>query len=88
MKDTSDAIEAKFREMILARSPSECLAMACGMFATAKELVRAGILQESGDLDPTELRRRIFLRLYGDDFEAAEKDKIIRLLATWRHTSD
>ena len=47
MKDTSDAIEAKFREMILARSPSERLAMACGMFATAKELVARLLLRRS-----------------------------------------
>ena len=80
MKDTSDAVEAKFREMVLARSPAERLAMACGMFTTAKALIRAGLLQECGDLDRAELRRRIFFRLYGDDFDEVDKEKILSLL--------
>ena len=80
MKDTPETIETKFRAMVLARSPAERLSMACGMFATAKTLVKAGILQEDRDLDPGELRQQIFLRLYGDDFDETDKAKILAAL--------
>ena len=69
-----------YRELLLARSPSQRLAMACEMFSTAKALVRAGIEQEHGPLEPEELRQRMFLRLYGQDFSEAEKEKICRAL--------
>lgn len=80
MKDTPDAIEAKFHAMILARSPAERLSMACKMFTTAKALIAAGLLQEYGELDQNELRRRIFLRLYADDFDEVDREKILTLL--------
>jgi len=69
-----------YRELLLARSSSERLAMACEMFSTAKALARAGIEQEHGPLEPEELRRRMLLRLYGQDFSEAEKEKICRAL--------
>jgi len=77
MTDTPREVEARFRRMILARSPAERLAMACRMFGTAKALVRAGILQTaSGDPGPKELRERMFLRLYGRDFDASQRQKV------------
>lgn len=83
MKDTTAEVESKFHEMLLARSPEERLVMTCRMFGTAKELIRAGLLHEHGDMDPGELRRRIFLRLYGDDFSEEEKEKIASYIAAW-----
>lgn len=77
MSDTSVEVEERFRKLMLARSPAERLAMACGMFATAKTLVRAGILEEHGLIDPYELREHVFLRFYGQDLGKAEKAKIL-----------
>lgn len=81
MRDTPTTVEAKFREMILARSPAERLAMACRMFATGKALIGAGLVHEYGHLERRELRRHIFLRLYGQDFPETEREKIVSLLA-------
>ena len=72
--------DPRYRRMILARSPSERLAMACGMFSAAKTLVRAGIVSECGGTEPEDLRRRIFLRLYGGDFEPTKLKKILKRL--------
>ena len=83
MKDTSAAMERKFHEMLRARSPQERLTMTCRMFGTAKELVRSGLLHEHGHLDPGELRRRIFLRMYGNDFSEDERDKIANHIEAW-----
>lgn len=65
----------------MARSPSERLAMACRMFAAAKTLVQAGIEQECGEQTPHELRRRMFLRMYGKDFTETEQERIADSLA-------
>ena len=81
MRDTSVEVEAEFRKLIMARSPSERLAMACRMFETAKSLVLAGILREHGPLSPQALRKHLFLRLYGEDFDQDERDRIVQYLS-------
>jgi len=77
MNDNPIDIEERFRKMIMARSSQERLAMACHMFATAKALVRAGIKEEHGLIEPYELRKLMFLRLYGQDLGKAERAMII-----------
>lgn len=83
MKVTPEEIERKRQKMFLALSPQERLEMTSRMFGTAKELIRAGLLHEHGHLDPGELRRRIFLRMYGDDFDEDEREKIANHIAAW-----
>jgi hypothetical protein len=60
-------------------TPEERLAMACRMFATAKALVRAAILNK-GPVPPEEVRGLLFLRLYGEDFSEADRAKILATL--------
>ena len=83
MSNTSAEVEARFRRLMLARSPGERLAMACDMFATAKALVRAGIAKEVGLKGPNQVREHLFLRLYGKDFPETEKAKILN---SWNAT--
>ena len=77
MSNTSAEVEARFRRLMLARSPGERLAMACDMFSTAKALVRAGIPEEVGLKGPNQVREYLFLRLYGKDYPESEKAKIL-----------
>ena len=70
-------MEHRFYEMMLERSRAERLEMACDMFTTAKSLVEAGILAESPGIDGRELKRRVFLRFYEQDFEPAKLEKIL-----------
>ena len=83
MNDGAAGVEARFSRLLMARSPAQRLAMAGHMFATAKSLVCAGILEEQGSLDPDELREHLFLRLYGQDFGETEMAKI---LDSWKTT--
>lgn len=85
MNDNSIDIEERFLKMIMARSPQERLAMACLMFATAKALVRSGIKEEHGLIGRYELRKHMFLRLYGQDFGETEQAKILH---SWRLCDD
>ena len=81
MNDTSPEMEQCFREMLMARSGEERLTMGCSMHATAKALVRAAILQNNPDATPKQIRHDLFLRFYGQDFDAATRERILRTLA-------
>jgi hypothetical protein len=76
VKDTSPAIEQKFRQMLLQRSGEERLKMGCSMHATAQALVKASISENN----PTTVKRELFLRFYGDEFRSEERKKILMAL--------
>ena len=77
MKDTPKAVEIRLREMISALSPAERLAMACGMFTTAKSLMKVGI----ASLPKQRQKDELFYRLYRRDFELSQLEKIIKHLS-------
>jgi len=77
MTDTSPEVERKFREMLLGRSGEERLRMGCSMHATAQALVRASVLEKDPAASPATLRRALFLRFYGCDFDPATREKIL-----------
>lgn len=79
MSDTPFQVEARFRELLLGLTPGRRLAMACGMFGTAKALVRAGLLNEKR-MSPVEIRVNLFLRFYGQDLGDSEREKILKRL--------
>jgi hypothetical protein len=83
MKDTPPAIEARYRAMLLARSGEERLRMGGSMYATARALVAASILEKEPTATPARLREALFLRFYGHEFDAAARERILaRLRAT------
>jgi hypothetical protein len=81
MSDTSTGIEQRYREMLMSKSPAERLKMASRMFDSARKLVMAGILKEEGHIDTLRLRAQLFLRMYGNDFTAAKREKIIKKIS-------
>ena len=81
MKDTPPAIERKFRQMLMEQPGEDRLKMGCSMHATAQALVRASILQADPAASPAALRKALFLRFYGQDFDAATRKKILQALA-------
>ena len=76
VKDTSDAIEEKFRGMLLERSGEERLKMGCSMHATSQALVKASVSEKA----PVALKRALFMHFYGSEFEPKERKKILRAL--------
>lgn len=80
MKDTSGKMDRKFRGMLLERSGEERLKMGCSMHATAQALVRASTLEQEPSAAPATLRRTLFLRFYGEEFEAAKRKRILQAL--------
>lgn len=77
MNDTSPAIEEKMREMIRAKTPEERLKMGCSMYDFSKELVTHSLLAARPGLTFRELRRELFLKFYGNDFDLTARRKIL-----------
>ena len=74
MKDTSFEIQKKIDEIYKNKSGEEKLLIALSMFETARELVISSL---PNNLSDKELRKALFLRFYGNDFNVNEKEKIL-----------
>jgi len=80
MNDTSHEVMELYRAMLLARSGEERLKMGCSLNATARALIRASVLAKDPQASPATLRRELFLRLYGHEFEPEERERILARL--------
>jgi hypothetical protein len=77
VNDTTPAMRAMQRTLLLKRSGAERLKMGCAMFDTARALMRAG-LGDPGGSDPSPaMRARLFERTYGRDFDPATAARIV-----------
>ena len=79
-RDTPPEVEARYRAMLLARSGEERMKMGDSMYATARALVVASILERDPSATPGALRRALFLRFYGHEFDAATRERILAAL--------
>jgi len=80
VKDTSIAMEARYREMLLKRSGEERIKMGCSMHSMARALVLASARRADPSASPFDLKKILFLRFYGQDFDSATRKKILRAL--------
>ena len=74
MKDTSEKMEKIYKEMIMKKTPEERVKMCFSMLNTARRIVLSTIN------DKEKWRREIFMRFYGDEFNPAQKEKILHAL--------
>ena len=63
--------------MIMERSGEEWIKMGCSMFDAAEALMQAGILDQNPYAAPAEIRRALFMQLYGNEFDADSQAKIL-----------
>ena len=77
MSDTPESVQILFRRLLLQRSPEERLLMGFRMFDASRVLVRASLGDTMGTGDSPQLREQLFLRTYGQDFDAATRERII-----------
>lgn len=81
MRDTSPAMERRYRSLLLKRSGAERLKMGCSMHASAQAMVRAAVLAAKPSASAGELKKILFLRFYGQDFDSGARKRILRALA-------
>jgi len=80
MRDTSEAMDRRYRDLLLKRSGEERLKMGFSMYASAQAMVRASVLADRPSASAFALKRVVFLRFYGQDFDSAERKRILRAL--------
>ena len=81
MNDTSPEITEKMCEMIRMKTPEERFRMGCSMYDASRYLVTHAILRENPDISPAALRQELFLKFYRNDFNPAERQRILDYLA-------
>jgi hypothetical protein len=85
MQDTSPEMESRYRAMIMERSGEDRLKIGCSMFDAAKALMRAGILDKNPHASPGEIRRALFMQLYGQECDADSRAKILAVIESASH---
>lgn len=79
MNDTNSVMASQFRKLIMAKSREERLIMGCSMFDTAKRIVKDSILNQNPRITPQRIKKEIFLRFYGMEFNKSEKERILKV---------
>ncbi len=80
MIDTPEAIRNQYRALLMQRSGVERLKMGSDMFDAARALVRASLGDPAGTNGSPDFKVRLFLRLYGRDFDPQARECIVRRL--------
>ena len=75
--DTPPAMDEQCRAMLLQRTGEERLIMGCAMRDTARALVEASLRGQNPTATEAEIRKGVFLRLYGYEFDTPTRDKIL-----------
>jgi hypothetical protein len=81
VRDTSPEMEERYRAMLMARSGEERLRMGDSLYATARALVVASILERDPSASTATLRQAVFSRFYGHEFEGDARARILAWLA-------
>ena len=76
-RDTPPEIDDRYRAMLMQRTGEERLIMGCAMRDTARALVEASIKGQDSQATVEAIRKGIFLRFYGHEFDPETRAKIL-----------
>ena len=77
MNDTRPEVAEKMMLLYSQKAPVERLVMGCSMFDFSRQLVISSLRQGDVPLSSADLRRQLFLRFYGTDFDARTRSEIL-----------
>ena len=77
MNDTPRAVEEQYQAMFMQRTGEERLIMGCAMRDTARAFVEASLREQDPQATEVTIRKGLFLRFYGHEFDAPTCDKIL-----------
>ena len=86
MNDTSPEIEQRYRAMLMQRTGEERLIMGCAMRDTARALVEASLREQDPHATVETIRKGLFLRFYGHEFDAESRGKILAAIESATHS--
>ncbi|TKS61880.1 MAG: hypothetical protein EWM72_00005 [Nitrospira sp.] len=85
MNDTPPGIDEQYRAMLLQRTGEERLIMGCAMRDTARALVEASLLEQDPNATVETIRKGVFLRFYGHEFDSETRAKILAAIELATH---
>ena len=85
MNDTLPEMDARYRAMLMQRSGEERITMGCAMRETARAMVEASIREQDPQATPETVRKGLFLRFYGHEFDADSRRKILAAIESTTH---
>ena len=85
MNDTPREIDERYRGMLMQRSGEERLIMGCAMRETARALVEASLREQDPHATIETIRKGLFLRFYGHEFDADSRAKILAAIESATH---
>lgn len=77
MNDTSTEMDQRYRAMLMQRTGEERLIMGCAMRDTARALVEASLRERDPQATVEAIRKGLFLRFYGHEFDHETRAKIL-----------
>lgn len=80
MDDTHPVVKEEYHRRLMQASGETRMIMGSRMFDACREMVLASLPEE---LSEDEIRVRLFLRFYGNDFNEETREKIVGYLEKW-----
>ena len=77
MNDTSTDMDQRYRAMLMQRTGEERLIMGCAMRDTARAIVEASLREHDPQGTVEAIRKGLFLRFYGHEFDHETRAKIL-----------
>ena len=77
VNDTSADMDQRYRAMLMQRTGEERLIMGCAMRDTARAFVEASIRDHDPQATVEAVRKGLFLRFYGHEFDHETRAKIL-----------
>lgn len=77
MNDTPPEVEERYRAMLMQRTGAERLIMGCAMRDTARAFVEASLREQNPEATAADIRKGLFLRFYGHEFDAPTRGRIL-----------
>jgi len=85
MNDTSSEMDQRYRVMLMQRTGEERLIMGCAMRDTARAFVEASLRAQDPQATVEGIRKGLFLRFYGQEFDAESQAKILAAIESATH---
>ena len=80
MFDTHHDVAIRFRDLMMSKTGQQRLLMGCSMYDTAKKIVRSAIYNSRPEITDEDMKKEIFLRFYGNEFNQADREKFLSAL--------
>ncbi|MDH4237433.1 MAG: hypothetical protein OEV17_09335 [Nitrospira sp.] len=85
MNDTSSEMDQRYRVMLMQRTGEERLIMGCAMRDTARAFVEASLRAQDPQATVESIRKGLFLRFYGQEFDTESQAKILAAIESATH---